>query len=399
MNANFNGHYTDITKVEITDTFVRALQPAASTRITYDGEIRGFGVRITPAGAKAFVLNYYINGHERRYTIGRWPELTALAARNEALDLRNAIRKGIDPMVERIRSRSIPTLAEFTEDFLTKHAATKAANTYRDFKRLINVIINPRLGRLSIDGIRRADVEQVHRDLAGTPIQANRVVGLLHLILAKAQEWQYIAPEAANPAYRIKRYPEEERTRWAQEDELARLLKVLDAEPDQTLANAARLILLTGSRKTETLSSTWDQFDLDRGVWTKPRTSTKQKRPHIVPLNEPALELLRAMKASSSGPFLFPDKNGGYRKRLDKFWARIMAAAGIQDFRTHDLRHTFASHLVSGGTSLKIVGELLGHRHAHTTQRYAHVADSALRSASAQFGDIFQKTKPKKGQS
>lgn len=140
-----------------------------------------------------------------------------------------------------------------------------------------------------------------------------------------------------------------------------RLWKVLDAYQDQNVANVYRLLLLTGSRRGEALNATWDQFDLVKGVWTKPAHNTKQKRMEHIPLSSHALGLLKTMKKKSKGgDYLFPGKvKGQPLKEIKKSWATIKKQAGIEDVRIHDLRHTYASHLVSSGLSLIIVGKLL----------------------------------------
>jgi integrase len=158
------------------------------------------------------------------------------------------------------------------------------------------------------------------------------------------------------------------------------------------VANAIRLLILTGARKTELLSATWDQFDLEKGVWTKQAHSTKQRRMEHVPVSSVALEILRQMKEQADSPFLFPGKVPGEPlKDPKKAWDTIRKKAGTPDVRIHDLRHTYASHLVSSGLSLSIVGKLLGHTQASTTQRYAHLADAPLREATELLGNKMKK--------
>jgi integrase len=148
------------------------------------------------------------------------------------------------------------------------------------------------------------------------------------------------------------------------------------------------LLILTGARVGEVLSAEWAHFDLVRGVWTKPSHHTKQKRIEHVPLNRVARGLISSMwKQRASEQYLFPGKKGA-RKKLDRPWKAITATAGLSQVRLHDLRHSFASHLVSAGVSLYTVGKLLGHTKSQTTERYAHVNDDALREASNQFGKL-----------
>ena len=85
--------------------------------------------------------------------------------------------------------------------------------------------------------------------------------------------------------------------------------------------------------------------------------------------------------------WLFPGRKAeAHQEDLKKAWAEIRTLAKLEGVRVHDLRHTFASHLVSSGESLPVVGRLLGHTQAATTMRYAHLADEALREAANRFG-------------
>ncbi|MBX9622127.1 MAG: site-specific integrase [Alphaproteobacteria bacterium] len=107
-----------------------------------------------------------------------------------------------------------------------------------------------------------------------------------------------------------------------------------------------------------------------------------------LPVSSPLLEILTKMKTHADSPFLFPGKVPGQAlKDPKKAWKTIRNQAGVSDVHIHDLRHTFASHLVSSGVSLSIVGKLLGHTQASTTQRYAHLADAPLREAAEFFGN------------
>jgi integrase len=138
-------------------------------------------------------------------------------------------------------------------------------------------------------------------------------------------------------------------------------------------------------------------FDLQQGLWTKPSSHTKEKQIEHIPLSIQALELLTHMREQGDGTgFLFPGMNGTHRTTLRVAWSQICKAAGLSNVRVHDLRHSYASYLVSNGVSLHIVGRLLGHSQAQTTQRYAHVAHQSLRDASNLFGNIFQNAGNKK---
>jgi integrase len=150
------------------------------------------------------------------------------------------------------------------------------------------------------------------------------------------------------------------------------------------------LQLLTGARIGEVLNSQWTDFDLERGVKVKPSHHAKQKRTEHLPLSSVAVAFLSPMfeTRSEDNPQVFPGRKSGQPvKELKRFWKAVTEAAGLQDYRLHDNRHTDASHLVSIGHSLAVVARLLGHTNPLTTQLYAHLADDPLREAAKVMGD------------
>jgi integrase len=194
-----------------------------------------------------------------------------------------------------------------------------------------------------------------------------------------------------NPAKGIARNAETKRKRYLKADELARLTAVLTKHGDKQAANIVRLLLLTGARSGEVLGARWEQFNLKTGVWVKPAATTKQKSEHEVPLSAPARQLLNELKkkAAKDAEFVFPGKGGiKHRTDLKKAWPAICKAAEITGLRVHDLRHSYASFLVSAGLSLPVIGALLGHTQPSTTARYAHLADDPLRKATETVGAI-----------
>jgi integrase len=379
----------------------------AKKLVIWDEEIRGFGVTRNPAGAVSFVLNYRVHGKERRYTIGRHPEFTVAMAREEALALRVDIQNGNDPLDDRNQWKSEPTLRDLADAYLVDAQKRKRESSLYDDRRMLQNIILPALGERRLGAIKEADIARLHEAKKSTPYQANRVLALLSTIFNHGMGKKLVTE---NPAKGITKFHEAKRERWLSVEELQRFREALDSYRDQDAANALRLLIFTGSRASEVLKATWEEFDLERGVWTKPSHHTKQKKQEHVPLSAPTIKLLESMAPSHpSGP-LFIGRDGESRRvSLKRPWIQACKAAGLAEeytvegahgplkrwrptLRVHDLRHNFASHLVSNGVSLQVVGKLLGHTQASTTMRYAHLQDAPLREAANQFGDIFTKT-------
>lgn len=407
---------------KLTDRIVRELSaPPTGNRVQYDAERNGFGLRITAAGARAFVLRYRAAGRERMFTIGGFPDWTVSAAREKARELRRAVDSGADPMSERAAVRTAPTFNDLADRFEAEHLGKRRVVTATGYKSILKLHLRPALGRIKVADLRHADVERMHSAIATTaPYQANRAVAILSKMLNLAVKWEL---RNDNPARGVERAPEQRRERFLDGAEIARLADVLAAHPERVSCAAIRMLLLTGARKGELLSATWTQFDLAAGVWTKPSASTKQSKEHRVPLSAPALAVLNDLRADADPlcSFVFPGKlvraaDGVVRwqhlTEIKKVWLTVCRKAGLAQLapqrdvskdivkgkdgkpvmvwqttaRLHDLRHSYASILASSGLSLPVIGALLGHTQAATTQRYAHLLDDPLRAATERVG-------------
>jgi integrase len=355
--------------------------PARGNRIEYDTDVKGFGVRVTAGGAKAFVLNYRNGaGRERRLTIGRHPEWSVGAARDEAKALLRRIDRGDDPLGQIQADRLAPTFADLADRYIAEHLPRKRPSSQEEDRALLKLADGLRHAKVADLG--HADIAALHRKVTKTrgPYRANRVRALLSKMFSLAIVWRM---RADNPVRGVERNHEEGRERYLTPAEIARLMKVLAKYDDKLAANIIMLALLTGARRGELLNATWTQFDLDAGVWTKPSSHTKQKRIHRAPLAPEAWQLLVAMRAEApDADRLFAGKSVRYA------WEKIRLEARLGDVRFHDLRHSFASMLASSGQSLPIIGRLLGHTQAQTSMRYAHLQDDILREAAAGVGKL-----------
>ncbi|EKS28162.1 tyrosine-type recombinase/integrase [Afipia felis] len=392
---------------KLTDSIVKDLpSPDKGNRVTYDGgekAVRGFGVRVTAAGARSFILNYRTRtGRERRFTIGQYPTWKTTAARQEAEELRRRIDRGEDPMAEKEADRDAKTVADMTKKFLEEHSERKnRESTTALYEGMIDKWILPKFKHRKVSEVTFSDIDDLHHSITrdGGPYAANRALAVLSKMFNLAIRWQW---RTDNPAKGVERNQEVKRHRYLSPDEIKALLAAVNAHEDKQAANIIRLLLLTGARRGEVLNATWDQFDLKEGVWTKPGHTTKQKTEHRVPLSAPARQLLStlhteakaaAKKAGTELPkWVFVGRvNGGPREGIKGPWDEICKAAkliGPKAVRVHDLRHSYASILASSGMSLPIIGQLLGHTQPATTARYAHLFDDPLRTATERVGLI-----------
>ena len=386
--------------VKLSDKTVReAAAPAKGQRLLFDTEISGFAVRVTKSGAKSFVIDYRLDGRQWRYTLGRYGTWSVQAARDEAKDIRRQIDRGENPAKERSDHRAAPTVTDLARRYWEDHG-----KNLRDAKRNAEMLggefhpkdrkrgdVLPAIGHMKVEDVRHSDIYELHRKITkrGSPIRANRVVALLSKMFSRAvRPYEWITD---NPVKGIEKNQEHKRERFLSQKEIVAVSEALAAYPGQGAANAVRFIMLTGARRSEVMQMKWSEVDWDSGVWTKPATNTKQKTDHRIPLSAPALQMLTGLynQAGDGEPFVFPGRNAGEPiKQLNSVWAFVRERTGLHDVRIHDLRHTFASILVSRGVSLPMIGALLGHTQPQTTQRYAHLFHDPLRDAADQAGAV-----------
>jgi integrase len=391
---------------KLTDRLLDTLPlPATGNTRIPDSEVKGFNAQVTAAGERGFVLRYRIRGRERLYTIGSRRSWGTVAARNRARELRRLIDQGIDPHEQKARERDEAiTVSDFwTRVYEPLHLPTLRPGPRRNLVSMMTRDILPKLGRLAVKDVDRADVVALHREISKrAPIRANRVKtvisGLMRYaesphIVENGERIPALRPPGSNPARGVALNHEEPRQRFLTPAEIARLAAVLESrEPirrERSSVALVRFLLLTGARFSEAAHATWGQFDLDRGAWTKPSSHTKQRRTHTIPLSAPALALLQQLRGhNGTSSYLFPGPTGRPLVKIHHFWGSVTRQAGLKGVRIHDLRHSFASVLASGGASLVLIGQLLGHSQASTTARYSHLIDAVQREAVERAGAV-----------
>jgi integrase len=381
---------------------VRTAAPPANGAISiWDSEVKGFGLRVYapalrhPEGARAFFINYRALGTERRLTIGEYPTWSAMAARAEAKALRKRIDSGEDPARERREAREAPTVKDLAERYRAEHLPRKAPSSRKADWAMIEREILPILGERKVADVHHGDMVALHRGITArrpAGVRANRVLSVASKMFALSLKpmagenapWRDAAQ--GNPCRGIERNQEQGRERFFSTAEISAISDAL-AEHDTPAADCLRLVMMTGCRPGEAMRATWAEFD-EPGFWDKPSQHTKQRKRHRAPLSPPATELIAKLRSKRDGSeFVFPGRLKGQPLReLRGCWEAVTARAGLEGARIYDLRHSFASVGAGGGLSLQIIGKLLGHTVARTTEKYAHLADDPLQEAVKKIG-------------
>ena len=376
----------------------------------WDDGLSGFGVAAFPSGKKVYVAQYRQGGRSRRANIGEHGRLTPDEARSEAKKLLGVVEAGSDPIAERRRERGVRTFSAVAEEFMQCHVAAKRkSRTEQSYREVLEKHVYPAIKTRRLVDVHRSDMAALHSSMKSTPSAANRVLAVVSSIWNWAARRDEVGA-GSNPCKGIERYPEQGRERFLTSDELARLGAALaegetiglpwtvDARKpgakhapkesnrrtlqDPYAVAAIRLLILTGARLREILHARWEHVDIERGVIFLADSKTGRKP---VYLSAAALEVLSSLPRIEGNPYIIPGEKAGQPKAdLKKPWAAVTKAAELEGVRLHDLRHSFASFGAGASLGLPIIGKLLGHAHAATTQRYAHLdADPIRRAADA----------------
>jgi integrase len=414
--------------IRINHKNVKSIVTPEKNTFYFDDKLVGFGLKITPTGARSWFVEYRPGAGGRSVTKKRMRiggmELSPDQARAAADKLLSAVSLGSDPAADRAGERGALSVAEIAERFMNEHVRKKRKdNSIDNYEDVFEVHVKPAIGKKSADLITRSDLTKLHNqvgekkaDGTGGPYIANKMLA----VLSKMYNWAgdlELVKQGYNPTQKIERFGEEPRERFLTGEELERLGAALneaetggipynvsgDNEKSRHrkgehtrhivygahVTGAIRLLLLTGCRLREILHLRWSEVDFDRGLLFLPDSKTGRK---TVVLSDAAIEVLKSIPRI--GIYVVASESAGMkdekpRHDIKKPWATISERADLKGVRLHDLRHTYASVGAGGGLGLPVIGKLLGHSQASTTQRYAHLdVDPVRRAANIIAGNI-----------
>lgn len=358
-------------------------------------------VRSASKGRGSFYLRYRdVNGKTCHQKIGLTEAMSLQQAKLVVKKLKAEIDLGADPRAEEKARLAVITFDDFFKDHYLPFVIPRKRSWKRD-EELYRLRISAKFGSRRLNQVTRQQIQSFHSSLTAeglAPASANHHLKLIRRMLNLAIEWEMLEK---NPASGIKMFYEDNMTtEYMNDEELARLLKVLKTDPRRSVCNIALFLLATGARLNEALSAQWDQIDLDKRVWLIPASNSKSKRSRPVPLNDNAIDVLNQLDTKGSYAHLFINKRTKSKYvNIAKVFGKLKIKAGLNSLKIHGLRHQWASMLINSGSSLYIVQQILGHANPITTQRYAHLSIKSLHEASAGASAIITGAMPAQSES
>lgn len=355
--------------------------PATGRVYVFDAQTPGLAVCRTSTGATSFYRVGRINGRPVRIRIAGFPEISVEKARRRCAELSLAIANGQNPHRVKQAAREETTLGQLFNWFMETHSRPKK-RTADDDQKQFDRYLKPWAGR-QLSTIDTGAVRALHARI-GTEhgkYSANRLLALLHAMFRLAVIDKIMRE---NPAAGISKFPEESRERFLSPEEMPKFMAALEAEPDTGIRDALKMCLWTGARKSNVLAARWDEIDLRGAVWTIPAGKAKAGKSYSIPLSPVLVELLQQRRAATDKgcPWVFPSSGKtGHLVEIKAAWKAILARAGLENLRVHDLRRTAGSWMAAAGTSLPVIGKTLGHSSQAATAVYARLALDPVRLA------------------
>jgi len=317
---------------------------------------------------KDWYIDYYVKGRRKRKKIGHSKKL-ALQVLN---DVRLKIAKG--EYLGIYEEKKI-TFKDYAKQYLDFSKANKALSTYKRHDRvniahLKDFFKEKYLFEITAQMIEKYKAVRLEKV---APATVNRELASLKHMFTKAIEWGFVK---TNPAKRVKRLKEPPgRLRYLKTEEIKKLLDVC-ADHIRPIVITA---LNTGMRKSEILNLCWKEVDLKNRKITV--INAKNNETRVIPINRTLYEELLTLSKKPKGEYVFSNRNGSPFGDIKKGFSAALERAAIEDFRFHDLRHTFGSHLVMQGVNIKTVQQILGHKDIKMTMRYSHLSPEYVHKA------------------
>lgn len=364
-----------------TATDIRQAEPKKSEYWIKDPETRGLALKVATSGRKVFVLRYRTQANrQRKLTLGTFPEMTIRQARKAAARHWADIFDGDDPAKVKADKRTV-TVKALVETYLRDQAKpTLAPSSFKQYQAVLRKRVVPQIGGIPLSELSRADIEALHRSMSSTPVNANRMLGVVKAMLYKAEDWG-LAPRGSNPAARVKMNKEDPSRRYFTDVEQVRIFEAIEMlrhvmVKSRAGLDAIVLLFFTGCRPGEVLKLRWEDIDFVSKTATLHKTKTGEAS---LPLSQQAIDHLQSIASQSSSQWIFPGPDPSkHLTMLVRPWKRICEVAELPNARIKDIRHTVGTYLAFSG-NLYSAQAILRHTSPKTTMRYAHPFEEAVR--------------------
>ena len=370
--------------MKLTLSAARAMVPGD---VLNDAVVTGLTLRMR-VEAKTWSLWYRTaSGNAKRFTLGKYPDISIEDARDIARKAKVNIAAGIDPAKDKADAKGALRVAQLCQMYIddADTSAGMKGRSWIEKRRHIEKYVMPLMGKLLVADTTTADVNRMLAAIAKkgingrpSPIAANRVRDSASSLFAYAERDDIgLRPRNSNPARgdAVKRYAEHLRSRHASPEELMRLAEHLDAleteYPNRVMA--IRCIMFTGSRVTELIEARREWIIGNALVLAKHKTDRHGGPPRVIVLPPQALAEIANVVDDGSG-YLFGANLTVHN--IDTVFNKARQAAGAPTLQLRDMRRTFASAGSSSGSSLTQIGDILGHTNPSTTNRYAWLFDA-----------------------
>ncbi len=351
--------------MKLSEDIVKSLPvPEVGNRVHYfagavveDGKVpRGFGIRVTAAGVRSFVMNYSIARRERRYTIGRWPDWSVLRAVKEARDLRQRIDRGENPLDgRRKQDGATTTLKAICEEYIKGDGKSLRTAEWRE--QVLKRLVYSELGAKRIGDIKRSDIvrllDKIEDENGAT--MADRTLAVVRRIM----NWHALrSDDFRSPIVRGMgrvNLKKRARVRVLIDEELRAVWHAAEASTGP-FGRLVRFILLTGARRTEAAAMAWIELG---GEWRLPGARNKTKVDLVRPLSAEARAVLPAKVDGCD--YVFTTDGAKPISGFTKFKLAFDKASGVTGWTLHDLRRTARSLMSRAGVPADHVERCLGH--------------------------------------
>ena len=390
----------------LSDTFIKAQGAPEKTTLIYDEKIKQLAIRLYPTGGKSWIYQYHLNGKSKKYTIGKFPEIDTERARRKASDLYDDVQSGVDLNVRKKKRKQQNQSITFKE-LIQKYKDNKYQNykesTITSYNRVLDKYISE-LHDIYVSDLTKNDVtdltDQYNRD--GKSSMANYILKIVSAVLSYGKQKGFITENFLldHPKYEVDR--NEEDYIWFTYNELYEIWTATD-EFKEPLKYYFKLLMLVGSRKTETLKMKWEDVNSikkllkhtkgkekkllleiqkenpDQPYWRIPPEDTKNGKQHFIPLTDTAMkQFVQLKKYTGNSDYVFQSnvKNDAPVAELYHHAKRIRDLTGIENYHNHALRHSAGTLMSMEGITPNVIGKVLNHSEMagdHViTSRYIH---------------------------